>query len=108
MRARSGFLSTAIAAAAMGLAAPAHADNADTVFIDQLDRAGIEYSDPQDAISMAKKICDLLAQGRQPVTIARSVKMTNHHLSGHNAAQFVAISADTYCPASEPAVATGG
>lgn len=99
----TAFLTAVVAGAAIGLAAPAHADNADTVFIGQLDQAGIEFADPQDAISIAKKVCDLLGQGRPPVTIARSVKITNHHLSGHNAAQFVAISADTYCPALEPA-----
>jgi len=81
------------------VAAPAHADNADSAFLQQLDHAGIEYADPQDAISDAKGICDLLGQGQPPTSVVRSLKISNHHLSVHLAAEFVAISAETYCPA---------
>ncbi|GFG73515.1 DUF732 domain-containing protein [Mycobacterium botniense] len=96
------------AVTAVGLAAPVHADNTDTVFLDELDRAGIEYADAQDAVSIGKDVCDYLAAGRPVNTVVRALKMRNHHLSMHNAAQFVAISAQTYCPAQLPAGGISG
>ncbi|KAA8964973.1 DUF732 domain-containing protein [Mycobacterium sp.] len=84
---------------AIGLAAPAHADGTDAVFLDELDRAGIEYADAQDAISAGKGICGYLAEGRPANVIARALKIRNHHLSVNNALQFVVISGETYCPA---------
>ncbi|UQX12454.1 DUF732 domain-containing protein [Candidatus Mycobacterium methanotrophicum] len=96
------------AVAAIGLGAPAHADNADTAFLDQLDQAGIEYANAQDTISMGKEVCARLAGGRSPTVIARSLKISNHHLSANNCAQFVAISAQVYCPAQLPAAGAGG
>lgn len=93
------FLTAAGALAAIGLVAPVHADNTDNVFLTELDRAGIEYADAQDTVSIGKAVCGLLEEGRSPTVIMRSLKISNHHLSVHNTAQFVAISAQTYCPA---------
>lgn len=98
MKAARPFLTSVGVCAAICLAAPAHADNTDNAFLQQLDGAGIEYADAQDAISIGKGVCDLLGQGQPPTTVVRSLKISNHHLSVHMAAQFVAISAQTYCP----------
>ncbi|WP_307857436.1 DUF732 domain-containing protein [Mycobacterium sp. SM1] len=92
----------------MSVAAPVHADNTDSVFLDQLDRAGIEYADAQDAISVGKDVCDYLAAGNPVNTAVRALKIRNHHLSLHNAAQFVAISEQTYCPSQLSAGDIGG
>lgn len=83
----------------IGVAAPAHADNQDAIFFDQLDRAGIEFADAQDAVSTAKGVCNYLAEGRSTTVVARALKIQNHHLSNNNALQFIEIAGETYCPA---------
>lgn len=91
-------LSAAGVLTAIGLAASAHADYNDAIFFDQLDRAGIEFADAQDAVSTAKGVCSYLAEGRSPSVVARALKIRNHHLSNNNCLQFVEIAGETYCP----------
>lgn len=100
-------LSTAGVLMTIGLAASAHADNNDATFFDQLDRAGIEFADAQDAVTAAKGVCDYLAEGRPVTVVARALKIRNHHLSNNNALQFVEISGETYCPSQLSAAASG-
>lgn len=107
MRSTRLVLPTVGAVMAVGLAASAHADNNDAVFFGQLDRAGIEFSDAQDAVSAAKGICNYLSEGRPVTVVARALKIRNHHLSNNNALQFVEIAGETYCPA-ELSAAIGG
>lgn len=91
----------------IGLAAPAHADNKDATFFDQLDRAGIEFADAQDAVSTAKGVCNYLSEGRSMSVVARALKIQNHHLSNNNALQFVEIAGETYCPGELSAAVSG-
>jgi len=92
---------------AIGLSASAHADNGDAALLDQLDRAGIEFADPQDTVSTAKTVCSYLAEGRPVTVVARALKIRNHHLSNNNALQFVEIAGETYCPADLSAAVSG-
>lgn len=91
----------------IGLAASAHADDNDAIFFNQLDRAGIEFADAQDAVTAAKGVCDYLAEGRSVTVVARALKIRNHHLSNNNALQFVEIAGDTYCPSQLSGAVTG-
>lgn len=100
-------MSTAGVLMTITLAAPAHADTNDAAFFDQLDRAGIEFADAQDAVSAAKGVCNYLAEGRSVTVVARAIKMRNHHLSNNNSLQFVEIAGETYCPEQLSAAVSG-
>lgn len=104
---RESALSAAGVLMTVSLAASAHADTNDAAFFDQLDRAGIEFADAQDAVSAAQGVCNYLAEGRSVTVIARAIKMRNHHLSNNNALQFVEIAGETYCPEQLSAAVSG-
>jgi hypothetical protein len=97
--------------AAVGLAAPAHADPnqspspsptsdpaVDADFLAQLRQAGLNYSDPAAAISAAKTVCDLVDSGEQDTNIVNNLQLRNPGFSGNGAAKFTAIAANAYCP----------
>jgi hypothetical protein len=102
MKCARWFLTAAGAATVIGLAAPVHADNTDPFFLNELDRAGIEYADPQGAISTGREVCNYLQAGHPVNSAARALKIANHHLSMHNATQFVALAQEAYCPMQIP------
>ncbi|OBH16593.1 DUF732 domain-containing protein [Mycolicibacter terrae] len=91
---------TAVAAAALaGLAAPAHAEiDPDAAFLSAVDQAGIEYTDPQEAVAVGRQVCDYLHAGHGPDAAARALKISNRSLSVKNAARFVAFSRSAFCP----------
>ncbi|BBX24340.1 hypothetical protein MTER_37510 [Mycolicibacter terrae] len=91
---------TAVGAAALVvLAAPAHAENdPDAVFLAAVDQAGIEYTDPQEAVAVGRQVCDYLQSGHGPDAAARALKISNRSLSVKNAARFVAFSKTAFCP----------
>jgi hypothetical protein len=84
------------------MAAPAHADDGgdDERFLRALSEAGVEYSDPQQAIDSAKAICQSIAAGNTVYQTVRGVKNANPELSATLAAEFVAIAQAMYCAAS--------
>lgn len=87
------------AAALLGLAAPAHAEtDPDTAFLNAVDQAGIEYTDPQEAVAVGHQVCDYLHAGHQPDGAARALRISNRSLSVKNAARFVSFARTTYCP----------
>lgn len=87
------------AATLVGLAATAHADSdPDAMFLTAVDRAGIEYTDPQEAASVGREVCDYLQAGHQPDGAARALRISNRSLSGKNAAKFVMFAQAAYCP----------
>lgn len=94
----------AIAVAAIGLAAPAHADpdpNADPAtdadFLSALRFAGITYQDPNAAISTAKTLCQLEDTGASEDEIIGNLQQRNG-FSGNGAAKFTVIAVGAYCP----------
>ncbi|MCV7385354.1 DUF732 domain-containing protein [Mycolicibacter longobardus] len=96
----SRWITPAISAAALvSLAAPAHADtDADATFLSAVDKAGIEYTDPQDAVAVGHQVCDYLYAGHGPDSAARALKISNRSISAKNAARFVAFAETAYCP----------
>lgn len=93
------FLVGAGVVAIIGMAAPAHADDTgDERFLRALSEAGVEYSDPQQAIEAGKAVCQSIDEGNTIDQTVRGVKNANPYLSQTKAAQFVAIARATYCP----------
>lgn len=101
----------ACAMAAIGFAAPAHADaNQDQAFLVSLGAAGLTYRDPESAIAAGKKVCDMANEGKTGVEVVKVLQDGNPGLTQVNAARFTAISAGVYCPAQLPSAqpAAGG
>lgn len=93
------------AAAAIGVAAPAHADaNQDQAFLVSLGAAGLTYKNPQSAIAAGKTVCDMANEGKTGVEVVKVLQDANPSLSQMNAARFTAISAGVYCPAQLPPI----
>lgn len=86
-------------AAAIGIAAPAHADiDNDQDFLTQLRAADITYKNPDLAISAAKSVCSLLDDGKSAAEIVTELRNRNPEFQGAGAAKFTALSAAHYCP----------
>ena len=86
-------------AAALGLAAPAHAEPAvDASFVDALTKAGITFNDPSNAVEAGHTTCDLIAQGKPGLQVVQLVQQQNSGISTTNAAKFTAIAVSAYCP----------
>ncbi|MGF2946210.1 DUF732 domain-containing protein [Mycobacterium sp. Lab-001] len=86
-------------AAAIGIAAPAHADvNNDQDFLTQLRNADITYKDPDLAIGAAKSVCSLLDEGKSAAEIVTELRNRNPEFQGAGAAKFTTLSAAHYCP----------
>jgi Protein of unknown function (DUF732) len=98
--------STVIGAAAIGLVAvgtagTAGASTADDAFLAQMDKLGISFSSPADAIKDGHKVCHELASGKTGTDVADEVlRQTN--LTSHQAAYFVVDATHAYCPQLAP------
>lgn len=95
-----------VATAAIGLAAPAHADpgvvevNAvdSAEFLSSLRQIGITFADPDQAVAAAQALCGLAATGETSLELLNDITDVNPELSVADAARFAAISAKSYCP----------
>jgi Protein of unknown function (DUF732) len=86
-------------AAAVGLAAPAHADpGVDASFLDALTKAGITFNDGPNAVNAGKTACGLMSQGQPGLDVIKHVSEQNPGISTTSAAKFTAIAASAYCP----------
>jgi Protein of unknown function (DUF732) len=94
----------AIVVAAIGLVAPAHADQdpntdpaTDADFLAALRFAGIGYQDPNAAVSAAKTLCQLEDTGSSEDEIIGNLQQRNG-FTGNGAAKFTVIAVGAYCP----------
>lgn len=95
-----------LAAIAIALAAPGHADpgvvEASTVdpteFIASLHRVGIDFDDPAQAIAAGQAVCGLAATGETGLELLTDLRNANPALTINGAAQFATIAAKAYCP----------
>jgi hypothetical protein len=85
-------------AAAIGLAAPAHADANDQDFLTQLRNAGITYQNPDLAINAGHSVCQLLDEGKSAQEIVTELGNRNPDFESGGAAKFTTLSAAHYCP----------
>lgn len=89
------------------IAAPAHAvpgedepaaDDNNEVFLSDLSKVGISFSDPNQAVSAGKAVCGLVSRGVSGLQLINDLRDNNPALTTNGAAQFAAISAKAYCP----------
>jgi hypothetical protein len=84
-------------AAAIGLAAPAHADP-DADFLAALNNARITYQNGPDAIAIGKRACQLMDQGHPEADVIKGMTQQNAGFSTDGASQFTRIAEGAYCP----------
>lgn len=91
-------------AAALGFAAPAHADpgnadpNLDARFLDALTQAGLTVISRSGAVRDAKAACGMMEQGQPELDVIQHVSRQNPGLDTTKAAKFTALAASAYCP----------
>ena len=86
---------------------PAHADpgideapsnDNNGVFLTDLQKVGIGYSDPNQAISAGQAVCACIHNGMSGLHLLKHLQENNPALTENGAAQFATISAKSYCP----------
>jgi hypothetical protein len=87
--------------------APAHAEpgvdeapsnDNNGVFLSDLQKVGIGYSDPNQAISAGQAVCACIHNGMSGLHLLKHLRENNPALTENGAAQFATISAKSYCP----------
>jgi hypothetical protein len=89
----------------IGIAAPAYADDGDggdisndKAFLAELRQAGLTYQDPDNAVTAAKSVCQLVDDGKSVAEIITELRNRNPSFQGTGAAKFTALAAAHYCP----------
>jgi Protein of unknown function (DUF732) len=91
-------------AAMIGLAAPAYADPGegdggdDAGFLAALNKVGITYASPAQAITSGRAVCECLNNGESGLELVHDVKAHNPGFDMENASNFAMIAAKFYCP----------
>jgi Protein of unknown function (DUF732) len=78
-------------------------------FLTDLQKVGIGYGDPSQAISAGQAVCAHIHNGMSGLHLIKHLQENNPALTENGAAQFATISAKAYCPrqldeAEEPGV----
>lgn len=102
----NSLLGACVAASAVALAGPGHADPGvveasavdSTEFITALRQVGIGFADPAQAVAAAEALCGLAANGETSLELLNDITEANPDLSVADAARFAAIAAKSYCP----------
>jgi hypothetical protein len=76
--------------------APSNDNNG--VFLSDLQKVGITYSDPNQAISAGQAVCACIHNGMSGLHLLKHLQENNPALTENGAAQFATISAKSYCP----------
>ena len=97
---RGKFVLSAVAAG-VAMAAPANADNTDSIFVSVLDEQGIPYTQASDAILVAKGVCVFLNEGNSLTDATLQVK-NESGLSVEQSGFFVGAATAAYCPSQSP------
>jgi hypothetical protein len=91
----------------IALAAPAHAepgmdepasDDNNPSFLADLNKLGIGFSDPAQAISAGQAVCGALHNGMGGLHLIQHLQESNPGLTESGAAQFATVAARAYCP----------
>jgi hypothetical protein len=101
---RGKFAFSAVAAGivlATGMAAPAYADETDSIFISVLDEEGVPYTKASDAILVAKGVCVYLTEGSSLEDVTLQV-MEESGLGVEQSGFFVGAATAAYCPDENP------
>jgi hypothetical protein len=76
--------------------APNNDNNA--TFLANLNKVGIGYSDPNQAVSAGQAVCACIHNGMSGLHLLKHLQENNPALTENGAAQFATISAKSYCP----------
>lgn len=95
-----------VAAAAVGVASPAHADRTDDHFIAMLDARGVPYGSPGEAIRAAKEYCLMSTRqssanlnGRSTPTWSATQQLSaDMGWTGTQTQYFIRAARPAYCP----------
>lgn len=91
----------------IAVAVPAHAvpgedeaatDENNEAFLSDLQKVGISFQDPSQAVSAGKAVCGLVSRGVSGLQLLNDLQDNNPSLTTNGAAQFATISAKAYCP----------
>ncbi|ORV37318.1 DUF732 domain-containing protein [Mycobacterium conspicuum] len=88
-------------AALIGFAAPAYADPGDgddASFLAALNKVGISYASPAQAVTSGRAVCECLSNGESGLELVHDVKTHNPGMDMENASNFAMISAKFFCP----------
>ena len=101
-------LAVASALVVIGIAAPAYGDDGDggdtsntgndKAFLAELQQAGLTFQDPNNAVTAAKSVCQLVDDGKSAAEIITELRNRNPSFQGTSAAKFTALAAAAYCP----------
>ena len=78
-----------------GIDEPTNNDN-NGVFLADLQKVGIGYSDPNQAISAGQAVCACIHNGMSGLHLLKHLQENNPALTENGAAQFATISAKSY------------
>lgn len=67
-------------------------------FLADLNKVGIGYGDPNQAISAGQAVCAHIHNGMSGLHLIKHLQENNPALTENGAAQFATISARAYCP----------
>jgi hypothetical protein len=67
-------------------------------FLADLQKVGIGFSDPNQAISAGQAVCGCIHNGMSGLHLLKHLQENNPALTENGAAQFATISAKSYCP----------
>jgi hypothetical protein len=94
--------------AAIGLAVPSLADPtdgpappdpaADGNFIASLNKAGMTFRNPSDAVAAGRYACDMMNNGAAETDVVNKLSMLNPGLNAGGAMKFAALASSAYCP----------
>ena len=87
-----------IAAAAPAYADPGDATGDDAGFLSAIQKVGIHYPSPAQAISTGKSVCACLNNGESALELVHEVKVRNAGFTMEEASNFAMIAAKYYCP----------
>ena len=80
-----------------GIDEPPDNDN-NATFLADLNKVGIGYSDPNQAVSAGQAVCACIHNGMSGLHLLKHLQENNPALTENGAAQFATISAKSYCP----------
>jgi Protein of unknown function (DUF732) len=80
-----------------GVEEPPSNDN-NRVFLADLQKVGIGFSDPNQAVSAGQAVCACIHNGMSGLHLLKHLQENNPGLTENGAAQFATISAKSYCP----------
>lgn len=90
--------------AVVGLTVPAHAsgDDVDDAFLASLNKAGITFRSPDQAITAGHSVCSMLKDKKSGPEVLSLLQSANPGMTPDGARMFLGASLNAYCPEGLP------